>query len=605
MRKTQGWLFAVCAVVALAMGCGGEDDGGAGAGVGDAAVGAGGAGGRGAPSADAGAVWNGGGAPGMGGTPGAGGDPGGWGSPGAGGEPGFGGEPGAGGDPGDGQGAGGAGGGSDRPGANTNVNLGGTQDFGYIRSLLAANRVPMPDDFDSSGFFAEHHTPLPQPDCGERVCLQAMLGVMGNLANGGNCTLLQVGLNSPIAASPDNRPPLNLVVVVDVSGSMDVGGKLDFVRDGLAQTIAELFDDDQLAIVKYSDRAEVVYELAPMRGNRNDMLRAVESLVPEGSTNLHDGLRMGYEQALAVYDSGRQNRVILLSDGQATAGVTDTDAILTMSRRFNSDGVGLTTVGLGLDFNRALMSGLAQQGDGNFYFLENAAAVEEVFTEELSYFTVPVAFDVHLRVREGSDFTMRRAFGSPLFTETEDGGRLDVPSVFLAHRVAHDDVGPGNGRRGGGSALLIELMPVAEPSAEAGEATVGVVEIEFREPGSDAIIRQQVEVRSPDAPGTLRAEGFFENRIVEKSFVMLNIYVGMVMASEAFHVERAPAAAIGILQRVVAAAADYEDSANDGAGDVDIALDIELMLDFIRVIEANGGRPPVESDIPEDPWPAD
>ncbi len=581
MRKTQGWLFAVCAVVALAMGCGGEDDGGAGAGVGDAAVGAGGAGGRGAPSADAGAVWNGGGAPGMGGTPGAGGDP------------------------GDGQGAGGAGGGSDRPGANTNVNLGGTQDFGFIRSLLAANRVPMPDDFDSSGFFAEHHTPLPQPDCGERVCLQAMLGVMGNLANGGNCTLLQVGLNSPIAASPDNRPPLNLVVVVDVSGSMDVGGKLDFVRDGLAQTIAELFDDDQLAIVKYSDRAEVVYALAPMRGNRNDMLRAVESLVPEGSTNLHDGLRMGYEQALAVYDSGRQNRVILLSDGQATAGVTDTDAILTMSRRFNSDGVGLTTVGLGLDFNRALMSGLAQQGDGNFYFLENAAAVEEVFTEELSYFTVPVAFDVHLRVREGSDFTMRRAFGSPLFTETEDGGRLDVPSVFLAHRVAHDDVGPGNGRRGGGSALLIELMPVAEPSAEAGEATVGVVEIEFREPGSDAIIRQQVEVRSPDAPGTLRPEGFFENRIVEKSFVMLNIYVGMVMASEAFHVERAPGAAIGILQRVIAAAVDYEDSANDGAGDVDIELDIELMLDFIRVIEANGGRPPVESDIPEDPWPAD
>ena len=49
-----------------------------------------------------------------------------------------------------------------------------------------------------------------------------------------------MGLNSPIAASPDNRPPLNLVVVVDVSGSMDVGGKLDFVRDGLSQTIAEL-----------------------------------------------------------------------------------------------------------------------------------------------------------------------------------------------------------------------------------------------------------------------------------------------------------------------------------------------------------------------------
>jgi hypothetical protein len=118
-------------------------------------------------------------------------------------------------------------------GGNTNVSLGGAQDFGFYRSQLAAGIIPALGDYDAAGFFAEHHTALPEPDCGERVCLQAMLGVLGNLMNGQNCTMLQLGLNSPIAADASERPPLNLAVVVDVSGSMNTDGKIDFVRAGL------------------------------------------------------------------------------------------------------------------------------------------------------------------------------------------------------------------------------------------------------------------------------------------------------------------------------------------------------------------------------------
>src|SRR5262245_41947119 len=58
------------------------------------------------------------------------------------------------------------------PGGNSNINLGGAQDFGYFRRLLEAGMVPEPKNIDAAGFFAEHHTPLPEPACGERVCLQ-------------------------------------------------------------------------------------------------------------------------------------------------------------------------------------------------------------------------------------------------------------------------------------------------------------------------------------------------------------------------------------------------------------------------------------------------
>lgn len=543
---------------------------------------------RGRPLADAGGGgW--GGQGGQGGQGGEGGAGGGW--------DGWGGEGGDG-------GQGGEGGGGGSPGGNTNINLGGAQDFGYFRRLLNEGRVPTLDDFDAQGFFAEHHTPLPTPDCGERVCLQAMLGVMGNLINGNNCTLLQLGLNSPLVARPDQRPPLNLVVVVDVSGSMSADGKIDFVRQGLSQMVNELNDDDQLALVAYSTAAELRAPLQPLRGRRNELQRLIVDLRPGGSTNIYAGLEEGYREALRHYDSGRQNRLIMLSDGQATAGRTDDASILELSRLYNSEGVGLTTVGLGTDFNLRLMRGLAEQGDGNFYFVEHAAAVEEVFTEELSYFTVPVAFDLELTMREGSDYRYLRAYGSSLWEDTAEGGRLQVPSVFLAHRVRHDDVGPGNGRRGGGSALLVELMPDVAEQREPGESRVATVDVRFREPGTDRIVEQTVHVTYPELAGVLRPAGFFDNPIVTKSFVMLNIYVALEMSVEAFH-RGNPEFAVGLLQRLIAAVADYEDSANGGEGDVDMQLDIELMQQLINVMLAQGATEPEEPDIPEDPWPAD
>lgn len=488
---------------------------------------------------------------------------------------------------------------------NTNVNLGGAQDIGYFRRLLADGIVPQSDDIDAAGFFAEHHTPLPTPDCGEQVCLQAMLGVMANLINGNNCTLLQLGLNSPLVADPRNRPPLSLTVVVDVSGSMSADGKLEFVREGLGQMVNELNDDDRIALVKYSSDATLLQPMIDIRGNRNDLHGLIDRLVPEGATNIHDGLDFGYREAFRNYDSGRQNRLILLSDGVATTGITEDEPILDLSRRYNREGVGLTTVGLGTDFNLPLMRGLAEQGDGNFYFVEHAAAVEEVFTEELSYFTVPVAFDVELRMAPGSDYRVVRAYGSRLWESTPDGGgAVVVPSVFLAHRVSHGDVGEGGTRRGGGSALLVELMPEPSPQREPGEARVAVVDLRFREPGTDVIVQQQVRVTYPDEPDVLRLEGFFDNAIVEKSFVMLNIYVGITVALDRFHFERDGSGAVGMLRALIAAVADYEDSANNGDGDVDMQLDIDLLEVLVEVMIANGAHDP---DLPpeEDPWPAD
>lgn len=488
-------------------------------------------------------------------------------------------------------------------GGNTNVAFGGEQDFGYFRRLLEDGQVPRVGDFSASGFFGEHFLPLPTPDCGERVCLQAMSAVMANLMDGAGCSMLRLGLNSPIVVDPDNRPPLSLAVVVDLSGSMEAGGKLDFVQQGLDILIDEMRDGDEIAIITYSTNANVVFGLAPVATNRSALRNIVRDMRATGNTNLHAGLEAGYTELLDNYDSGRQQRVILLSDGQPTQGVTDMDQILSMSAAYNSEGIGLTTVGLGTEFNIALMRDLSLRGDGNFYFLENSGAVSEVFTEELAYFTVPVAYDLTLELTSGSAYTFGRAFGSPLWEDTTNGGRLELPSVFLAHRESDDDVTEEGGRRGGGSALLVELMPRPDADPELTEVEMATVTMTFREPGTDEIIRQERTMLYPFNPNIIIARGFFESPVVsmvQKTFVMLNIYVGIEMACTFFH-EGNGVAAIPMLERIIAAVEDY----NEEIDDTDMVYNLELLRDLLALIDSLTTAEPEPSDIPENPWPAD
>jgi Ca-activated chloride channel family protein len=504
-------------------------------------------------------------------------------------------------------GSGGASGGS-------NVSLGGAQDCGYFRKTLDAGQVPRPGDCDASGFFAEHHTKLPPPSCGKRVCLQSMLGVMGNLLDGRNCTMLHVGLNSPLEANPGSRPPLTLAVVVDTSGSMLDQDKIGFVRQGLGQLIDGLKDGDRFALITYSDAVQTRFPMQDITLNRAGVRTIVQSLAAAGSTNFYGGLEAGYREVIANYDSGRQNRVIMMSDGMPTAGNTSEASIISMSRAYNSDGIGLTTIGLGTAFNVNLMRNLALQADGNFYFLENSGAVSEVFTEELGYFTVPIAFDLKLSFTTGSHYAFGRAYGSPLWQNTPAGGQLEVPSVFIAHRERPDDVTPDGGRRGGGSALMIEVAPRLSQDDGSGltSAEVATIGVEFREPGTNSPVTDTVQVSFPFAPWLTPERGYFGSTdlaAVQKSFVMLNIFFGLDRAVTAFHKPGRTAAegteAVAQLDRLIAAVKDYNTELNQGQGDTDIKFDIELLEKLRGVLLAQGITAPTDSRVPTDPWPAD
>jgi Ca-activated chloride channel homolog len=491
------------------------------------------------------------------------------------------------GDNGDGDGDGDGGGGTLPPGAGQ----GGSQDFGLFRQILLQGGIPGPETIDDVGFFNEHKIALPLPDCGHEVCIHGMLGVMGNMINGANCTVIMAGMNTPVDPEQVERPPLNLGLAIDTSGSM-VGQPISATRNGLEQMLEALTPEDRVTLVSFSYEAHTLVENVP--GDAPELAAAIQSLQPGGGTNIYDGLRETLELVDAHALPDTQNRVILLSDGIATDGITNDDKIVNLAGAYAETGLSLSTIGLGSSFDVELMRALGEVGGGAFYFVEEPSAVEEIFVEEVEFFLIPLAEQVEISVDVGLGYDLRGIYGTRLYEMQGNHASIEIPTLQIAHRTSSND--SEHGRRGGGGALIFEVIPSGDAPAD-----VGSIDFSYRVPGTQEIVQQQVEINSPLQPWETPEDGYFEGDSVEKSFVMLNIYIAFELAAEHASVGNDPTA-LAILRALRTAAGAWVAQTPDA----DIEDDLLYVDLFIQNLEArqNPQQSP-EPVPPPNPWPGD
>ncbi len=196
--------------------------------------------------------------------------------------------------------------------------------------------------------------------------------------------------------APSRRPPAVLTFVVDTSGSMAKGGRLELVKDALELLLDELDEGDRIAVVTYSDNARVVLEPT---SDRYLVRQALRGLHPRGSTNVEAGLLSGYRIAREAFRRGAINRVILCSDGVGNVGATSAEAILDRLRREAGDGIELTAVGVGMgNYNDILLERLADAGDGRYVYVDDLRAARRVFSEELTRTLLTVAEEARAQV---------------------------------------------------------------------------------------------------------------------------------------------------------------------------------------------------------------
>ena len=183
------------------------------------------------------------------------------------------------------------------------------------------------------------------------------------------------------AASLRERPPLNLALVIDRSGSMG-GTKLSYARKAARFLAGELTSRDRLAIVSFDDEVNVVVPSRPV-ADPQPFIAAINTIHSGGCTALFDGWRAGATQVAEHLDPAAMNRVLLLSDGQANEGLTDTDQIAAKVAGLTQRGISTSAFGLGDDFDEDLMGAMAAAGDGTLAHSETPSQLADLYASEL------------------------------------------------------------------------------------------------------------------------------------------------------------------------------------------------------------------------------
>ncbi len=185
------------------------------------------------------------------------------------------------------------------------------------------------------------------------------------------------GLRRPAA----RRAPVNLALVIDKSGSMG-GEKIERARQAAHEAVRRLAADDIVSLIVYDNGVQVLVSAGRV-GDGEALHTAIAGLRAGGGTALHDGVVAGADELRKHIEGGYTHRVVLLSDGQANVGPQTPEALGSLGARLVREGISVTTVGLGLDYNEDLMARLARRSDGNTYFVARADDLERVFAEEL------------------------------------------------------------------------------------------------------------------------------------------------------------------------------------------------------------------------------
>ncbi len=183
------------------------------------------------------------------------------------------------------------------------------------------------------------------------------------------------------ATAHGQRPALNFSTILDVSGSMQ-GEKIAKAREAARQALQHLRDGDLFSLVTFSDQVRCLFEPAALNtANRRVVESAIQEVQAGGMTALCAGLEMGLEKTAAHRQD--TNLALLLSDGQANVGETDLEKVGMRAANARKLGVTVSTLGVGNDYNEALMVEIASQGGGRFYHLQNAGQIPVYLTGEL------------------------------------------------------------------------------------------------------------------------------------------------------------------------------------------------------------------------------
>lgn len=286
------------------------------------------------------------------------------------------------------------------------------------------------------------------------------------------------GREVPVA----ERDPMALTFVIDVSGSMKEGQRLELVKQSLRTLVEQLDGRDSISIVAFSADSRLILPMTSA-AKRGLIESAIAPLAPDGGTNTEAGLRMGYEQALASLATHTNNRVVLLTDGVANVGVTDPAQISQQVERQRKAGIYLNTIGVGMNnVNDHLLEQLADKGDGLCNYVDDAQEMRHALVDNFMRTLVPIARDAKVQVEfDPAQVQSYRLLGYENRAIADDqfrDDRVDAGEIHSGHQVT----------------ALYEIVRVGSPATT--PAPLAKVMVRYKPPHKDGVAQAASEEAS-------------------------------------------------------------------------------------------------------------
>jgi Ca-activated chloride channel family protein len=308
--------------------------------------------------------------------------------------------------------------------------------------------------------------------------------------------LLRIGLKAK-TIDKDKMPPRNLTFLIDTSGSMGAPNRLPLLKESFKLLVQQLTEKDMVSIVTYAGVA--LPTLPPTPGNDKDaIIRAIDILEANGSTNGGGGIVAAYDQAQASFIKDGVNRVILATDGDFNVGVSSDAELVRLIEEKRETGVYLTVLGFGMgNLKDSKLEQLAHHGNGHYAYIDTLDEAKKVFVEQGGALAT-VAKDVKLQV----EFNPAKVAGYRLIgyenrilcNEDFRNDKKDAGDMGSGHTcTALYEIVPAGAKVDAGSVepLKYQTVPKLSDAAKSGEWAT--VRMRFKDPATD----QAKEVEAP------------------------------------------------------------------------------------------------------------
>jgi Ca-activated chloride channel family protein len=238
--------------------------------------------------------------------------------------------------------------------------------------------------------------------------------------------LLEIGLKVKSRMTRKSKEPLNICFVVDKSGSMMGEDRLEQVKKSMIKFIQQLAPTDMVSIVVFDDQP-VVAVPAQKVGDKKKIIDIVYAIQSGGGTNILDGMVMGFEEVKKLRATTTLNRLLLLTDGY---GSNPPEMVIEKAKSYIKGGIELSAIGVGADYNQALLSQLASAGGGMLHLAGTSQNIDEIFQRELESILYPFAKKATLTVRYNDQIVYRQLYGYSNEVVVPGKMNVTIPNLF-------------------------------------------------------------------------------------------------------------------------------------------------------------------------------